>query len=36
MVYLGDNKNEMFFVLFLIQFYVPFKSISAHVRQANQ
>ena len=25
-----------FFFFFLIQFYVPFKIISAHMRQANQ
>ena len=31
---LGLSKNFVFF--FLIQFYVPFKIISAHMRRVNQ
>ena len=35
LVFIGLGKNSSF-RHFLIQFYVPFKIISAHMRRANQ
>ena len=33
---LKSEISSYFFFFFLIQFYVPFKIISAHMRRANQ